>query len=289
MRPGSAFRLRTEAKAGVPLPRCPGDAIISRIVNGESMEPLRIGVVPYLNAYPLVRGLEAAFPEAAVTSAAPAVLGEELGRGDIDIAIASSIFACRDGRLQRVGRSCIASRGAVRSVQLFRQCPLDRVRRVGLHSASGSSVLLGRIILERHLGLAPTYVPFPEGGEFPSPDLDAVVMIGDRTFALLRRGVPAVDLGEAWRAYTALPFVYALWTGRGERDWTGTARRLEILLQRNLDDLAAVCEEAAARWSLSTEFCREYLTRNVHYGFGPEEAAGLRRFAEEAEGFTSDR
>lgn len=246
------------------------------------MERLRVGIVPYLNAFPLVRGVDEQLRGAEVVCASPAELGRLLASGEIHLAMLSSIFAGRNPGFCRVGSVCIASRGEVRSVQLFHSTPLKRIRHVGLDPASLSSVALGKIILERHLRLQPEYRDLPPDAEFPMPGLDAAVMMGDRTFAHLDRGVPALDLGRAWRDFTALPFVYAFWTGRENPAWSVVARHLEALRDRNLARLDEVVREAAERWGLTEEFCRNYLTRNVQYFFGPLEEAGLRRFYAEA-------
>jgi chorismate dehydratase len=245
-------------------------------------EPLTIGIVPYLNAWPLVRGLGREFPGSQVVSLTPADLAARLLGGEIDVAMVSSIFAGENDGFVRLGDACIASRAEVRSVQLFHGAPVDRIRRVGLDTSSRSSIILGRIILERHFGLSPEYAPFPPGDDFTASGLDAAVVIGDRTFDMLGRKVDAVDLGAAWRDYTGLPFVYAFWTGSSARDWGRTGRRLENVRNRNLEEMESTVREASERWNRPLSFCRDYLTRNVHFRFGPGEAAGLKRFYREA-------
>ena len=45
---------------------------------------------------------------------------------------------------------------------------------------------------------------------------DAALLIGDPALRIdpAAYGVEKIDLGEAWRTLTGLPFVYAAWTGR---------------------------------------------------------------------------
>jgi chorismate dehydratase len=203
----------------------------------------------------------------------------------MDLALVSSIFVLQHPGFVRVGNICIASKGPIRSVRLFHSRPLEEVQCVGLDAASRTSVVLGKIILERHLHLSPEYVPLDEAEGFPASGTDAAVVIGDRSFKLTDRGISSLDLGEAWREYTGLPFVFAFWTGRRDRDWEDVAQRLGQVRDRNLADSDAVSHEASDGWGLPLEFCREYLTQNVHYTFGPEEANGLERFFAEAEAF----
>jgi len=245
-------------------------------------EPLTFGIVPYLNGWPLSRGLGTEFPGSRVVSLTPADLAARLLSGEIDLAMVSSIFAGEDDRFARLSDACIASRGAVKSVQLFHGPPVDKIRRVGLDTASRSSIVLGRIILERRFGLTPDYAPFAHGDDFTASGLDAVVVIGDQTFDMLERKIESIDLGTAWRDYTGLPFVYAFWTGITGRDWGRIGRRLENVRDRNLEEMETVIREASERWKRPPSFCRDYLTNNVHYRIGPEEAAGLKRFYREA-------
>jgi chorismate dehydratase len=246
---------------------------------------LRIGIVPYLNTYPLVRGLAERIPTAKLIAAPPSQLADALERAEIDLAILSSIFLARNQGFVRVGNACVASRGPIRSVQLFHRVPLREIRRVGLDPASRTSVILGRIILERHLGVAPEYVSLKDSGEFPTAGFDAAVMIGDRSFDLLDEGVPALDLGQAWRDFAGLPFVFALWTGRADRDWRDVACLLEEVRDRNIADPGTIAREASGKWGRSVGFCEQYFSENVRYFFGTQEQAGLERFFAEAEAY----
>ena len=46
---------------------------------------------------------------------------------------------------------------------------------------------------------------------------DAALVIGDPAFEIdpAKHGVTKIDLGAEWKALTGLPFVYAMWVGRG--------------------------------------------------------------------------
>jgi chorismate dehydratase len=88
------------------------------------------------------------------------------------------------------------------------------------------------------------------------------------------------DLGEEWRAWTGLPFVFAVWVAQRS---TAVAESLgvhaSLIASRDwglahLDDLS---QQAASRTGVSPGACRAYF-RGLDYGLGYEYLAGLTEF-----------
>ena len=108
-----------------PLPAHPRGGTAShrarhRLQRGEGMvgaSPLRLGVVSYLNAEPLVFGLEKD-PAFDLQRDVPSRVAERLHAGEIDLGMIPSIEYAR-GDYAMVPGVAIASRGAVRSVRLL--------------------------------------------------------------------------------------------------------------------------------------------------------------------------
>ena len=88
-------------------------------------------------------------------------------------------------------------------------------------------------------------------------EADAAVLIGDvalrATYEAPRRGLLVTDLGQAWRDWTGLPMVFAVWAVRRDfaaahpglvKDVHEAFLRSRELCLAELDDVAA----AAARW-----------------------------------------
>jgi chorismate dehydratase len=116
-----------------------------------------------------------------------------------------------------------------------------------------------------------------------------VLVIGDAALLLRAQGrYPVrVDLGAAWKEWTGLPFVFAVWAAR--RD-AGDALVQEVhrgLLDSrawglaHLDELAL---EAHQRTGVAEQACREYLG-DLDYALSYRHLAGLtdffRRLAQE--------
>ena len=112
---------------------------------------------------------------------------------------------------------------------------------------------------------------------------DAVLVIGDRAMKVPDEPFhEVVDLAEAWRELTGLPFVFALWVVRGGAELGNLPAALERCRAEGLahaDDLARI---HGPRLGLDFGTCYDYLTRVLSYELGEPELAGLKRFAEAA-------
>jgi chorismate dehydratase len=237
--------------------------------------PLRLGVVSYLNAVPLVHGLEAD-PRFSLVRDLPARIAERLHAGEIDLGMIPSVeYAAGDYAI--VPGIAIASRGPVRSVNLFHRRRLEGVRRVALDASSRTSVALAKILLRERLGHDPEYVTMGPPVEDMLAAADAALVIGDP--ALYFRGeAERLDLGEEWQARTGLPFVFAFWAGRpGAVDEADVARLQQALRagQGAFSQIAAQYNGLGAGRGPESE---AYLRRNIVYDLGEEELSGLREF-----------
>ncbi len=211
---------------------------------------------------------------------APARLVGELSRGRVDAALLPSLAYARDEKLFLVRGPCIASRGPVGSVRLFCRKPLVRVRRIAVDPDSVTSVGLLEILCARVWGIRPRLVP---GRGEALGQADAVLWIGD---AALREPsflcVRIVDLGEAWTAWTGLPFVYALWMMRTPEPPPALLSALKGLARGLSSRAESAARREARRGEFTEKHLRRYLTRRIRYRFGPAQARGLARFYAEA-------
>lgn len=243
--------------------------------------PVRLGVVSYLNAEPLVFGLSGD-PAFALVRDLPARVATMLSAGQVDLGMIPSA-AYGDGHYAIVPGVGIASRGPVRSVRVYHRGPLADVRTVALDTSSRTSVVLARVLLHEMLGRDPAYVAAPPDLDVMLAQADAALMIGDP--ALYQPAdVPSVDLGEEWTRLTGLPFVYAFWAGPAGAVGPATVVRLQDALRQGLRSLPQIAAsyngQGAGRGALN----ESYLRANIHYGLGPDEEAGLREFYRRAHG-----
>src|SRR5207302_9408971 len=131
----------------------------------------------------------------------PTELNQRLLDGELDAAPISSIeYARHADRLRLLPRLCVASEGAVDSIQLVSKKPLEQVRVVAVTPESATSVVLTEVLL-------------PEAEHVPlGEDADAKLLIGDAALkSAFEDPTPHYDLGRLWLERTGLPMVFAVW------------------------------------------------------------------------------
>ena len=242
---------------------------------GAGSSVLRLGAVSYLNAQPLVHGLESE-PRVRLEGDVPSRVARRLHAGEVDLGMIPSIEYAF-GRYDIVPGIAIGSRGPVRSVSLYLSRPLEDVRRVALDTSSRTSVTLVKVLLRERLGRDPEYVPMAPALVDMLAVADAALLIGDPALEQ-ESTVTSLDIGEEWARVTGLPFVYAFWAGpRGVVTRAGVARLRAALGEGlgALPEIAAVYANGRPERAAAYE---SYLRTNVVYRLGNEEIAGLREF-----------
>ncbi len=238
----------------------------------------RIGAVSFLNARPLVWGLERD-PRFAIRFDLPSRCAALLHEGAIDVGLVPSVeYLAGDYRI--VPGVGVVSDGAVASVAIFARAPIERVRSIALDTSSRTSVALVRVLCAHHFHITPEFVSAPPDLEAMLARCDAGLLIGEPALfaAHERLGAEKIDLGEAWKAMTGLPFVYAFWAGRpGALDPDLTVR-----LQQARDDgrreIEAVAQAFFPADPPRREAAADYLRQHVLHVVGDREQAGLERF-----------
>ena len=241
----------------------------------EALKGLRIGCVQYLNSRPLICGLDG------VQLEHPRVLAQALRAGELDAALVPVFELLRaPKRYVAVNGVAIASDGPVYSVFVSHERPLAQLRGVVGDPASLSSIHLFQVLAKGALGLDLPLVAAQPGAEY-GPELGHL-WIGNQAIAhRLQHANDKVfwDLGEAWTAWTGLPFVYAVWVlRRGLSDEPGVADAFRELARAGG---ARIPEIAADETEFGPELALEYLSRHIRFNFGANELAGLDRFRRE--------
>ena len=240
-----------------------------------------VGTVPWLNAVPLLEGLEA---DASVRAEPPAALSGALAAGRVDAAllpVAEAIRGVGDGYL---GRHGIASEGPVASVLVFLRRPLQDVKEVALDPSSRTSAALARHLLATATPGPLRFRPASRPGPDPEAErADAVLVIGDPALdAASRWKGEVLDLGAEWTRRTGLPFVFARWTARaglGAEERRALAEVLDAAADRGLPQRKSLAERWALAHGQDPRRAVHYVQRHVRYRIGPREEEALARFA----------
>lgn len=244
------------------------------------MRPVRLGAVDYLNARPLVYGLELKTDLFSLRFDVPSKCAALLHEGSIDVGMIPSIEYVRGRDYRIVPALGIISDGPVASVALFTTRPVDAIRTIAADTSSRTSNALLRILCVERFGIDPDFQPMPPDPESMLHRCDAALLIGDPALFLdhQRLGATKIDLGEEWKALTALPFVWAFWAGR--RDVL-SGEALNALIAARDRGVAASDDIAAAYCgSDRAELGRAYLRENIQYALASREQAGLMKYYE---------
>ncbi len=267
----------------------------------------RVGHIQFLNCLPIYWGLVRAgtLLDVDLTKDTPDRLNDLLVAGELDIGPISLVEYLRNADdLVLLPDIAIGSDGPVLSVNLVSQLPLASLdgRRVALGSTSRTSVLLARMWLAEVHGVRPEYFSCPPDLTTMLLEADAAVLIGDAALRATvqyglrasgssedppRRGLAVHDLGQAWREWSGLPMVFAVWAARRSYavENPGLVKDVHTAFLRSRDDALAHVDEVAAtaaRWEVFDASTLATYFRTLDFSLGERQVAGLREFASRA-------
>ncbi len=257
---------------------------------------MRLGRIPWINAAPVNAAMDRGLvpPPATVVSATAAELNDLLAAGELDLSVVSAVEYARNADAYHLLPDlAISSDGPVHSVALFSRRPLAELdgATVLRTASSRTSVLLLELLCRHVWGIAPRFATArAEPGDLAALEAlphDAVLVIGDAALHLRASGRYPVfeDLGAAWKRWTGLPFVFAVWAARRDVPRPEALALHEHLLAsrawgvEHLDLLAA---EAAERTGIPRVTVRAYLG-NLDYELSDRHLAGLTTFFQRLE------
>ena len=116
---------------------------------------LRLGAVTYLNARPLVCGLDAASGEFSLRYDVPSTCSALLHERSIDVGLIPSIEYLQRPDYYIVPGVAIASQRTVASVALFTNRPVSEIRTIATDTSSRTSIMLLRVLCARRFHIAP--------------------------------------------------------------------------------------------------------------------------------------
>ncbi|MDR2056318.1 MAG: menaquinone biosynthesis protein [Desulfovibrio sp.] len=252
---------------------------------------LRMGRIGYLNVLPIYHPLEAGIlpHDYELVSGPPALLNVMMARGELHVSSCSCFeYACRPERYYLVRDLSIGSRGPVMSVLLLSRVPVDALdgREILISGETHTSVALLRLLLQNRYHLRASYVTGQVTSALRAPDPPAAFLaIGDE--ALRLRNHPEyphrLDMAEAWREWTGLPFIFGLWVvSRRAADDRLFHDDPGELLRRGRDwglaNMDVILDLTAHGCPLSREELRVYYRDGLVYSLGEGELQGLRLF-----------
>ncbi len=244
------------------------------------MSAIRVGVVEYLNARPLVQGLDARPELFSLQYDVPARCAALLHDRSVDLALLPVIEYLRRPDYRVVPDIAVASNGPVASVALFTTRPTTAIRSIAIDSSSRTAVALLRVLCAQWFDIEPKFVTMHPDLQAMLKRCDAALLIGDVALFTEHETVvdlDKIDLGEEWMAMTGLPFVWALWTGRDrvQPEHVHALRAARDAGVAALDEVVAAHRPADEE---QAELAREYLRNNVQFALTAAGCDGVKRF-----------
>jgi len=236
---------------------------------------LRLGCVSFLNAKPLIYGLDDE-PRVALSLEVPSKLADLLERGAVDVALLPVIDYQRLSGLRLIRAGGIACNGPTLTVRIFSKVPIDQIETLACDPDSHTSVALAAVLMAERWGRRPRQV------DLRDPNLSADtprLLIGDKVITEEPQGFPhQLDLGAAWKDLTGLPFVFAAWMARPGAvlgDWPA---RLERAKREGLANVDKILARHAGALGWPTDIARRYLTEYLRFDIGDREIEAIEEF-----------
>lgn len=241
-----------------------------------------VAAVSYLNALPLIAGLESR-QDLRLIKGVPSSLLETLLDGRADLALCPVIDYQRSLKeLIIVPAGAIGSRDRTLTVRVFSRREIGDLESIHVDGDSHTSIALLRVILAESFGIRPELRPLARdsGGGIPS-EVEAALLIGDKV--MTAEPSPGefpeqLDLGEAWRKLTGLPFVFAIWMARSGRQLGKLPTLLEAQLEENLRKVDELLPRWAAEHGWPIREAREYLLELLDYEAGAQQLKAIKLF-----------
>jgi chorismate dehydratase len=262
----------------------------------DSVRRPRVGHIQFLNCLPIYWGLmrSGALLDVDLYKDTPERLSADLVAGDLDIGPITLVeFLRHADDLLLLPDLAVGSDGPVLSVNLISTRPPAELdgRPVALGSTSRTGVMLAQMLLSERYGAEPEYFRCPPDLSQMLMEADAGVLIGDPALRAMyeapARGLQVIDLAEAWKEWTGLPMVFAVWAVRKDfaaahpglvKDVHEAFQRSRDLCLGELDEVA----ESAARWEPFDAATLANYFRALDFSLGERQIAGVREFARRA-------
>jgi chorismate dehydratase len=174
----------------------------------------KIATVGYVNAIPLTAKLDRERYD--VIADVPANIAKQLTNREVDVALVPVATVLANPQLRIVPGQAIGADGAVTSVLLVAETEPEEWTELCLDGESRTSAMLTRTLLTGPFGerlrddLIVREIPQGTARDTATGTIASLV-IGDAARELPDRLTVRLDLGQLWKDWTKLPFVFAVW------------------------------------------------------------------------------
>lgn len=251
------------------------------MIPSQSKSKYKLGAVSYLNARPLVAGLESD-PRVELCFDVPARLPVLLDGQKVDAALVPVIDIIKEDRSWRIiSDACIGCDGETLTVRIFSRIPADSILRLYVDGDSHTSVTLARIIWREMYDTHLEVIPYT--GQETIDECEAILLIGDKVVnnTLLDYEIET-DLGSSWKTLTSLPFVFAAWAVRQDTciDVIELSNILSNAKDRGVSSAEMIAADYGPALGWPVTLATRYLTTRLKFTLGSRQRLGMEKFLE---------
>ena len=239
---------------------------------------LKISAVSYLNTIPFIYGLKQSelINTIDLQLDYPSICADKLISGAVDLALVPVVVIPKLIHPYIISDYCIGANGAVDTVCLYSDVPIDKIESIGLDYQSRTSVALLKVLLKEYWKLNPELKKADVGFEDNIKGKHAALVIGDRAFALNTKHEFIYDLSAIWKEMTGLPFVFAAWVSNTKlpQDFINAFNNTLEKGLSNIDKALALEGDSY----LNCESPEDYLNNKISYSLDAEKQKRMELF-----------
>ena len=203
----------------------------------------------------------------------PANLVKMLKSDQIDIGLVPVGALPTLGEYHIISDYCIGTEGEVASVAVFSEVSMEQIEQVYLDYQSRTSVLLCRLLFEKHWKKNVRFIDAKDEGYLDQiKGTTAGLIIGDRALMNYNRFKFVYDLGLGWKEMTGLPFVFAVWVSLRKLN-DKFLKAFDESISFGILDLNQFINEENEIYKLE-----KYYTKNLSYLLDNSKKAGMAIF-----------
>ncbi|MVN22000.1 menaquinone biosynthetic enzyme MqnA/MqnD family protein [Mucilaginibacter arboris] len=239
---------------------------------------IRVSAVSYTNTKPFIYGLQhnPIQNQIDLSLDTPSDCAQKLIDNKVDIGLIPVAAILNLPYWQIVSDYCIGAIGAVNSVFIFSNCPIEEANIIQLDPESRSSNNLAKVLLKNYWKVNPQQI-INAADYAKSIDIKtAFVQIGDRTFGKKNQFPYVYDLAETWQKLTGLPFVFAAWIANKPIN-PEFMKAFNTALKAGLDARENVLAELPSYAGFDL---RDYLYHKLDFNLTDDKKEALNRFLE---------
>lgn len=227
---------------------------------------IKISAVSYLNTLPFVYGLKnSGLSGYDLQLDNPSECARKLINGQVDIGLIPIAAIADIDHPHILTDYCIGADGAVRTVNILSDVPINEVKRLYLDYQSRTSVLLAKILVSKWWKMKPELLDAFPGYENEISGDTAGLVIGDRVFTESKKHSYSYDLAKEWKEMTGLPFTFALWVANKKLP-TEFLENFKAALRFGLSNKDKAVELYTGH-NVSKEELTDYLENAINYEY----------------------